>query len=231
MQAALVDAALHLQFNFFMTKRGSILFGLTLFVNTFVFAQTKTEINRHDEHGKEHGLWYSYMGADKGEPEQTTIGHYDHGNRTGIWYVNDGKGNLTSIETFKLNVRDGEVKYFENGQLTCVGHYRGLNPSVEIDTVHIVDPITGDEKWVSVATERGSVKHGSWRFYDELTGRLIKEEQYQVDELIYKKDFSISPADSAHYQNRNKRLPHAGNTLPPVSKFKPKQPAKSLIGG
>jgi antitoxin component YwqK of YwqJK toxin-antitoxin module len=214
-----------------MTKLSGILFGIGLLAHTFAFAQAKTEINQYDEQGKAIGLWYSHIPADKGEPEQITIGNFDHGKKTGVWYVNDGKGNLTSIETFKLNVRDGEVKYFENGQLTCVGHYRGLNPAVETDTVHIVDPITGDEKWVSVPTERGSVKHGSWRFYDELSGRLIKEEQYQIDELIYKKDFSISPADSAHYQSRNKRLPHAENRLAPASKFKTKEPAKSLIGG
>jgi antitoxin component YwqK of YwqJK toxin-antitoxin module len=194
-------------------------------------AQNKTEINQLDESGKPHGLWYTYTPAERGEAAESKFGHYDHGDKMGLWYVNDGKGNMISIETFKFNVRDGEAKYFENGQLTCIGHYRGLNPKVALDTVLIVDPITGDEKWVSVPTERGSVRHGSWRFYDELSGRLIKEEQYQIDELIYKKDFSISSSDSAFYQKRNAILPHKGNKLPPSSKFKSKEPAKSLIGG
>ncbi len=216
-----------------MIKLKGIIVSIGLLTHMCAQAQTqaKLEINQRDELGKAQGLWYTYAAAERGEPAQTTIGHYDHGQKTGIWYVNDGKGNLSSIETFKANVRDGEAKYFENGQLTCIGHFRGLNPSVAVDTLNIVDPITGDEKWVSVPTERGSVKHGSWRFYDELSGRLIREEQYQVDELIYKKDFSISAADSAHYQYRNKRLPHAGNSLPPASKFKTKQVSKSLIGG
>lgn len=196
-----------------------------------VTAQSKTEINQFDEQGKQHGLWYTYTAAERGEPAASTIGHYEHGQKTGQWYINDGKGNLTSIETFRYNVRDGEAKYFENGALTCIGHFRGLNPKVALDTVHIVDPITREEKWVTVPTERGSVRHGSWRFYDELSGRLIKEEQYQIDELIFKQDFSISPADSAFYQKRNSILPHRSNKLAPASKFKSKEPVKSLIGG
>ncbi|MES2479168.1 MAG: hypothetical protein V4561_08775 [Bacteroidota bacterium] len=209
-----------------------LLYFLLLLCNSLnSIAQNKTEINQLDESGKPHGLWYTYTPAERGEAAESKFGHYDHGDKMGLWYVNDGKGNMISIETFKFNVRDGEAKYFENGQLTCIGHYRGLNPKVALDTVLIVDPITGDEKWVSVPTERGSVRHGSWRFYDEFSGRLIKEEQYQIDELIYKKDFSISASDSAFYQKRNAILPHKGNKLPPSSKFKSKEPAKSLIGG
>jgi hypothetical protein len=196
-----------------------------------VFAQEKTEINKRDDKGKPIGFWHTFEPAEKGEPARSIFGYYDHGQKNGLWYESDQTGNLTSIEAFKQNVRDGEVKYFTNGQLTCVGHYRGLNPQLEIDTVHITDPITGLESWVNVPTERGSVRHGRWRFYDETSGRLLKEEQYQIDDLIYKKDFSISPADSIHYQKRNAMLPHNSNQLPPASKFKSKEPIKSLIGG
>lgn len=195
------------------------------------FAQNEQTINQRDEQGRAHGLWYMHQKGGKGEPEQSIIGHYDHGNKTGIWYVSDSKGNICSIENYKHNVRDGEAKYFEQGQLTCVGHYRGLNPSVALDTVHIVDPITGAESWVSVPTERGSVRHGNWRFYDELSGRLVREEHYQVDEIIFKQDFTISASDSAAYARRNRLLPHNANKLPPASKFKSKEPTKSLIGG
>lgn len=233
MLAALVDVALRLQYkNSIMPfNRITILLVVLLVSKLGAIAQEKTEINMRDPLGKQHGLWSSFSPAQHSEPATSTFGYYSHGEKYGTWYTSDQTGNLKSIENFKQNVRDGEVKYFENGQLTCIGHYRGLNPKVELDTVHITDPITGLESWVNVPTERGSVRHGRWRFYDELSGRLLKEEQYQVDELIYKQDFSISAADSLHYQKRNAMLPHRGNTLPPASKFKSKVPTRSLIGG
>ncbi|MBL7711919.1 MAG: hypothetical protein JNL13_05630 [Chitinophagaceae bacterium] len=209
-----------------------VLFLLLLLRCGLAGAQSKDgkEINQADVQGRPHGLWYTSKPALRGEPSEAVFGSYDHGQKTGLWYISDGIGNLVSIETFKLGVRDGEAKYFDNGHLTSVGHYRGLNPTVAMDTVLIVDPITGDEKLVSVPTERGSVRHGSWRFYDELSGRLVREEYYQIDELLYKKDFSISGVDSAHYQLRNQHLPHLDKNYKSPSRFKQKTPTKTLIG-
>ncbi len=196
------------------------------------FAQNESEaINRRDADGKAHGIWYSETKAIRGEPAQRSFGRYDHGMKMGMWYLSDEMGNITAIENYKYNVLDGEVKYFEKGRLTCIGHYRGLNPKVAIDTFYVEHPETGLEYMVAVPTERGTVRHGLWRFYDELSGRLIREEQYQIDELIYKKDFALSSADSVYYQKRIQMLPHNKNTLPPTSKFKVKEPTKSLIGG
>lgn len=190
-------------------------------------AQTEQEkLNQYDNQGQRHGFWYTAEPASKGEPASSAFGTYNHGSKTGIWYTADNKGNILAIEQFKYNLRDGEVKYFENGQLTCVGHYKGLNPSYQIDTVLIVHPITGEEKMVYVPTERGSVKHGRWRFYDELSGRLLREQQYQVDELIESRDFSVTAADSLFYEQRNNVLPHIKK---PQYRHKQKEPAKSLI--
>jgi antitoxin component YwqK of YwqJK toxin-antitoxin module len=210
----------------------SIFFLLFLLNGSNAFAQSKDgkEINQTDAQGKPNGLWYTSKPAMRGEPSEAIFGSYDHGQKMGLWYVSDGIGNLVSIETFKLGVRDGEAKYFENGHLTCIGHFRGLNPKVALDTVLVVDPITADEKLVSVPTERGSVRHGSWRFYDELSGRLVREEYYQIDELLYSKDFSISSTDSSHYQMRNQHLPHLDKNYKAPSRFKQKPATKTLIG-
>lgn len=198
----------------------ALFFLFVLQTNSFGQASEKA-INIKDAQGRPDGLWYSYTPAQKGEPAMAVFGTYDHGNKTGMWYTSDGQGNMVSIEQYKYNVRDGEAKYFENGQLTCVGHYRGLNPSNKIDTVLITHPITGEEKYYYVSTERGSVRHGMWRFYDPLSGRLVREEEYQVDELIYSKDFSISTADSVYYQKRNAQLPHVkkNNGRPQAAKI------------
>lgn len=187
---------------------------------------SEPNLNRKDAQGKPDGLWYIYESARMGEPGKSEFGSYDHGNKTGLWYAADNRGNIVSIESYKYNQRDGEAQYFEHGQLVCAGQYKGLNPNYEIDTVLVVHPTTGDERLVYIPTERGSVRHGRWRYYDELTGRLIREENYQVDELIFRKDFPVSPADSLYYSERNKRLPHI---KPAAPVYKQKEPVKSLI--
>lgn len=204
---------------------------LILLSPLFTLAQSENVvINQRDNLARAHGLWYIHNNSYKGEPETTIFGYYNHGFKEGIWYANDGVGDIKSIETYRNGVLDGEVKYFEKGRLTCIGHYRGLNPNTIIDTVHIVHPISGDEYFVPVPSERGSVKHGSWRFYDELSGRLIKEENYQADNLVFEINYKTSASDSAFYEHRNALLPHNNNKLPPASKFKTKAPSKSLIG-
>lgn len=199
-------------------------------VSQALFAQSEDskEINRTDPNGKRDGLWYFSEGGMRGEPSTNTFGNYDHGEKTGTWYVSSDRGDMISIENFRHNVRDGEAQYFENGRLTALGHFRGLNPNVPMDTFMLTDVITGEEKLMITPTERGSVRHGTWRFYDELSGRLIKEEQYQMDQLISSHEFRFSAGDSAYYEQRNRSLPHNGGKYH-GRVATPKNPTKSLI--
>lgn len=185
--------------------------------------------NQYDRSGLKHGFWYIQEAPSKGEEGQSIFGHFSHGKRNGLWYTHDNRGNIISIENYRNDVRDGEAKYFENGRIVCTGTYRGLNPLEKLDTFNVVFPQTGEERIMIVPTERGSVRHGSWRFYNEISGRLIREEYYQADELIYRQDFVLSAADSTQYAQWEKSLPHRENTKAPASKFRPKTPTKSLI--
>jgi antitoxin component YwqK of YwqJK toxin-antitoxin module len=123
----------------------------------------------------------------------------------------DENGDLLAVERYRNNVLDGESKYYERGRLAIVGNYRGLNPDHAFDTLYVMDPISGAEKPVVVATERGSLRHGLWRYYDPERGRLLREEEYQVDELIRHKEFAVAGSDSARLNARIRQLPHVHN--------------------
>src|SRR5690606_26255968 len=116
-------------------------------------------------------------------------GIYYHGRKMGLWYKMDDAGELLAVEGYKNDAKDGEVKYFDRGRLMAVGHYRGLNPDHPTDTIMVEHPITGVQELRSVSTDKGSLRHGLWRYYDPETGRLTREEEYQVDELIYTREF------------------------------------------
>lgn len=171
-------------------------------------AKPVNNINQVDAKGKRDGMWYIYQPERMGEDAYSEFGSYDHGIKMGVWYKANNEGDLVAIEGFKNNVLNGEVKYFEKGRLYCIGHYRGLNPAHEFDTVAVIDPVTGVETLRSIPSERGALRHGIWRFYDPVTGRLQREEEYQVDELIFRKEFLLTKEDSLYYKEREKLLPH-----------------------
>lgn len=168
----------------------------------------KEKLNQYDSKGMKDGLWLNRTAERKGEVAFNEFGNYHKGEKTGLWYKMAADGDLMAIENYKRDHYDGQVKYFTNGQLTVVGMYRALNPDVVVDTIIVEEPVTGMQQLVAVSADRGTVRHGTWRFYDERTGRLEKVEEYQVDSMIYEEHFPMSRADSLYYEKRNASLPH-----------------------
>ncbi len=177
-------------------------------------------INQADKKGRKQGIWYNTQPERMGEEAFSEFGNYINDRKTGLWYHMNNSGEIKAIEQYRNNVLDGEVKYFENGKLTCTGHYLGLNPDQAYDTIYVEHPVTGIEKLTVIPTERGTLRHGLWRYYDVRTGRLIREEDYQVDELVFRKEFALSNTDSAYYAERDKHLPHNTKRIyqPPAGK-------------
>lgn len=192
-----------------------ISFFLLLLMATTVEAQQlpdkkklKEKLNQYDSKGLKDGLWLNRIPENKGEAAYNEFGNYYRGEKTGLWYKMSAGGDLIAIENYKRDYYDGQVKYFTNGQLSVVGMYRALNPDVQVDTIIVEEPVTGMQQLVAVSADRGTVRHGTWRFYDERTGRLEKVEEYQVDSMIYEEHFPMSRADSLYYEKRNASLPH-----------------------
>lgn len=168
----------------------------------------ETKFNQKDEKGLPQGQWVVQIPARMGEDAYAEWGTYEHGRKWGLWYRFDGEERVTAIERYKNGVLDGEVQYFESGLLFCVGNYRGLNPLYAYDTIYVVDPVSFQEIRRIIPTERGSLKHGLWRYYDIRSGRLIREVDYQLGDVLASKEFSVAPVDSAWYKAREKAMPH-----------------------
>lgn len=179
-----------------------------------------SSLNQVDKKGRKEGMWFVQHPERMGEDAFSEFGNYVTGRKNGMWYRLDNIGQITAIERFRNDVLDGEVKYFEQGKLVCIGHYRGLNTDQKYDTILVMDPVTHYEKLTPIPTDRGTLKHGLWRYYDPQTGRLIREEEYVVDEVISRQDFAISNKDSLYYEQRNKMLPHMRKSIyrPPSGK-------------
>jgi len=169
----------------------------------------QSQLNQLDNRGKKHGIWLHTKSPSMGEPGINEFGHYEHGIKLGAWYKVDHTGDLVSIEHYRNNVLDGEVKYYDQGKLYCIGHYLGLNPLNKFDTIIVTDPVSHEEAYRVVSTAQGALRHGKWQYFDPGNGHLIKEEEYQVDELVFRKDYEISAkADSILKRKHEARMPH-----------------------
>lgn len=185
------------------------------------YGQEKRPVNQVDEQGNKHGVWYVKTPARMGEPATVETGNYDHGKRTGIWYMMDGKGEMMSVESYKNGLLHGDVKYFENGKVFCTGRFRSISSKKLRDTIVVVDPITQEETYKVINHEQGTKRHGTWRYFEPSTGQLLREEEYQVDELVFQKNYA--PAPSIEQMNKRiqaRRLPHKSGQryTPPADK-------------
>jgi antitoxin component YwqK of YwqJK toxin-antitoxin module len=181
--------------------------GVTVFAKKEKLPDTNVPLNRFDADGKRNGTWWITHKAGMGEEASSEFGNYDGGVKYGKWYKLDKEGDITAIEMFKNDRLDGEVKYYEKGILYCTGFYRTFKTGADRDTIMVVNPENDEQMLREVLAEHNTMRHGIWRFFDETTGKLIKEEEYQVDSLIWSKRYT-SPQDSLANAKRESLMPH-----------------------
>lgn len=228
MPAALVAAVPALPFNSMKVLFSILLLNAFCIYTTYgqqkEVAPDKPEtstLNHVDTKGRKHGMWLISKQPRMGEAGTNEFGNYEHGIKYGAWYKIDQNGDLVSVEHFRNDVLDGEVKYYDRGKLYCIGHYRGLNPQNKFDTIVVMHPVTHVEEYRIISTDNGSLRHGSWKYYDADNGSLVKEEEYQVDELIFKKDYVQSASkDSINRKKHEAMMPHnqEKKAVPPRNK-------------
>lgn len=188
-------------------------------------------INQVDQNKKKQGFWHY---KDKQTLDDlfpyTEYGYYSDDRKTGPWVRIDSYGRLKSIETYFKGALSGKVQYFDKGQLHIEGHFLNFDPDKKIDTVTVVDPISQMIEEVAIETEKGSMRHGAWKYYDPVTGHLIKTEIYQVDDLIKTIEHyrgGLNSTDSAFRAKVDQELPH--NIDPSGKKYQKGKIRKSLI--
>ena len=160
-------------------------------------------LNKRDNKGHKQGLWFYKHDARMGEPLTYEYGQYIDDKKEGNWTTLDALQRLSAIENYHLGVLDGTSQYYESGRLVCIGNYRGLDQSKEYETIAVTDPDTYIDTMVTIRTDIGATKHGMWRYYDAITGQMTREQEYQIDYLIYEKTFrNTAAADSVRNVKR-----------------------------
>lgn len=158
-----------------------------------VFAQWKDYVigvkgdtlNCVDMQGRKQGRWVERFEQVRGEPGYEEEGIYLNDKKEGPWRLYSLMGDLGGIENYRWGNKDGKCQYFNMmGELIREESWKAVNPEQPYDTIDVpdlIDQYKSSRKVIKL--EGSSLRHGTWRFYESGTGRLLKTEKYLFDKL------------------------------------------------
>lgn len=178
-----------------LKNRSFILFVIVQFMLTSgSFAQYKSyklsakgdTINAILQDGQKQGKWVVRVDEIRGEPGYEEEGVYRKGVKDGYWRRYNLQGDLIAVEHYILGGKDGLQQYFTYlGDLEHEENWKGYNPDAPYDTVAIYGTGSGEiVDYKIVKAEPYSVKNGEWRYYDPGSGRLLRSEQWALNNLV-----------------------------------------------
>jgi hypothetical protein len=166
---------------------------ILLFFSADSFSQCKTylltgkgdTINCTDVNGKKRGMWLVKVAELRGNPGYEEEGMFVNDQKEGTWYQYTTMGDLKAVENYKYGVKDGISRYYgQNEALVREESWKAVNPENPYDTVDVQDLYDPNKtNKVIVKLEGRSVKHGTWKYYNEYTGALVRTDKYMHNKL------------------------------------------------
>lgn len=197
---------------------------LLLLISLNGFAQCKTfmigakgdTLNCTDVKGLRQGRWVVRVEQVRLQPGYEEEGLYVDGKKEGTWKQFTLMGDLKAIENFKWGLKDGINQYFNiQAGLIREEKWKAVDPQNPYDTIDVQDPLNPDKfNKVRIKLEGTTLRHGTWKYYDERTGALVKTENWNLNKL--------------EDPNAKKQLAASGDkpasdTAKPAPKVKPKE--------
>lgn len=142
-------------------------------------------LNATDSKEQKQGKWIIRYEEVRGEPGYEEEGEYKNNRKEGVWRRYSLMGDLLSIERFRWGNKDGISQYYNRvGQLLREESWLAINPDKLYDTLDVEDVDNpGNYRTVIVKNEGAGVKHGTWKYYDPVTGAIVKTENYTIGKL------------------------------------------------
>ena len=115
----------------------------------------------------------------RGEPAYREVGSYKDDKREGEWLQYNGTDDLVAVEHYLNGGKDGICQYFTRfGTLVREESWKGYNPENKFDTVAIYGTDGNVNEFKIVPAIQYSVKHGTWKYYEASTKRLLRTEKF-----------------------------------------------------
>lgn len=143
-------------------------------------------VNVINKEGKKEGKWIIHTDELRGNPGFEEEGVYKKGEKDGYWRKYNLQGDLIAVENYKFGGKDGLQQYFTYlGDLEHEEMWKAYNPDAPYDTIPVYG--TGSNEIVEykiVKAETYSVKDGDWKFYEPGSGRVLRTEKWQRNNLM-----------------------------------------------
>jgi hypothetical protein len=157
---------------------------------SYALTTDRDTVNAIDKKDLKQGKWIVRVEPLRGEPGYEEEGIFKDGKKEGVWRKYSLTGDLLAMENYRNGGKDGLQQYFTMmGDLVREENWRAYNPNAPYDTIPIYG--TGSNeilRYKIVKAEQYSVKHGTWKYYEPATGRLLKSETYNYGFLPQTED-------------------------------------------
>jgi antitoxin component YwqK of YwqJK toxin-antitoxin module len=155
-------------------------------LKSFILSPKGDTINKVDKKNLKQGKWVLRTEELRGEPGFEEEGIFKDNLKEGIWRKYNLQGDPIGFETYLHGGKDGLQQYYSPlGELIREESWRGFNPDAPYDTIAVYG--TGSNEIIDykiVKSQQYSVKHGIWKYYETVTGRLLKTEEWRTNNLV-----------------------------------------------
>ncbi len=153
---------------------------------SFKISENRDTINRLDKQGFKQGKWVERQESVRGEPGFEVEGLYKNDQKEGIFRHYTLQGDPIGFETYLHGGKDGSQQYYSPlGELLREESWKGFNPDAPYDTIPIYGTGSGEiVDYKIVKAEPYSVKQGTWRYYEAVTGKLLKTEEWSRNVIV-----------------------------------------------
>lgn len=142
-------------------------------------------INCIDLKGVKQGPWLESYPELRGNPGYEEEGVYKNGLKEGVWRRFSLQGDIMAVENYKWGLLNGKSAYYSLMGLEREESWWAIDPGKKFDTIDVPDLyVDGNYRTVVVPNEGRSMKHGTWNFYNTMTGRIEKSEEFIRDSAV-----------------------------------------------
>lgn len=167
-----------------------ILLGLScsLLVNgqykSFRISDRGDTLNATDMKGLKQGRWSIHVNPLRGEPGYDEEGVFVNNLKEGTWRRFNTMGDPVAVENYRWGNKNGICRYFTIEGIEREESWRAINPGKAFDTIDVAD-LKDPNKYekVIVKNEGSSLKHGTWKYYNPATGKLVETESWVLGKL------------------------------------------------